>query len=170
MIPSIHREIVGGATAPNWTNLSTGSAVGGWGFLKNQDDQTQMNIQLPHGVKPGSVLKPHIHWSPVSATGGDVEWEFSWAATGIDGTFTNLVTETPVLAPAGTAAGKHIITTFPDISGHSTPSAAILCRLRRLRNTAGRGTYDNTAVLLFSDFHVLIDRDGTTTVDPPWDT
>ena len=160
------RAIATGVTAPAWTVIP-GSVTGGWGFANSQSDELSFNCQISHKVKPGSILKPHLHWVPSTTNNNNVRWNLIWNGALIDGAFTTDGTD-PVTAPTGGLV-KHYITTFTDISGFSVPSTILTFKLQRLGNDPA-DSFTGVAIALSFDVHYLSDRDGTTTVIPPWDT
>lgn len=72
-------------------------------------------IELLHGYKEGSDLRPHIHWAPQTANSGDVQWTLEYAAQVGGATPSNTII-TAVQAAGGVAwAHQHV--EFPVISG-----------------------------------------------------
>jgi hypothetical protein len=177
MYPTIVRESSGG-TAPTFEFLGTGggvSRVGGWGFGHTADDIMQFNLEIPHGVKPGSLVEFHIHWTPLVAN-GNVAWSFSYSGLPVDLTsdgaaWPNVVTLPTIYSPATNVAGRHLFTEIAaDIGGLAYPSAVLLCAVRRLGSSDGLDTNGGMAVVVSIGGHVLIDRDGSTNDHGPWDT
>jgi len=151
-----------GANTPALTAFR--STVQAYAFSASQVNEVFFDVQLPHGWSKGSVLHPHVHWSPGNSTATTVvrwELEYTWANIGAAfGTSTVLTVD----AAAGGVAYGHQLTAFGTIDGTGkTDSSVLMCRIARLGNHAN-DTYPNTAFGLSVDFHIQYDSMGDPTL------
>jgi len=122
--------------------------------------------QLPHSYKPGSTLRPHLHWAKSTSAAGNVMWQldYKWAKIGevIDASFTTLSTTSAVAGtPDTNAAGKHLISSFGDISGAGAQLSDILVmKLSRIGGNAA-DTYGADAIMFEFDIHFESDISGS---------
>jgi hypothetical protein len=155
-----------GSTAPSFDLFGPSGTLRTLRFNSGQHDEVHFEIQLPHNWKGGSKLYPHVHWTPVSATAGNVVWELEYAWASINGTYGapgNMASD-PV--PAGGTAWVHKLTRlleggndYIDGTGKSF-SSMLICRLHR---NAGSGSDTLAADVAFLEFdlHYEIDSFGT---------
>jgi hypothetical protein len=121
------------------------------------DKTIKFNVQLPHGWKDGSILRPHIHWVGETTAAGNVKWEFTYSWANIDAVFPTETTLTMVLANETVTADKHRMDFWSDITGTGkTYSSMLICSVSRL-GSDGQDTYGGSAYLLEFDAH--IDKD-----------
>ena len=126
-------------------------------FDKSAEEELFFSAQMSHMWKEGTDLKPHVHWAPSDSGAGNVGWGLACTWDNISGTYGN-TTITTVTAAAGGVADKHILSSFPDISGSGkTFSSMLVCRVFRSA-AVGADTYDDDAALLELDFHYEIDK------------
>ena len=166
-------RIQGSSNIPGWGVLSNdGSSSAGvyalW-FDDNTLEQVFFSVQIPHAVKLGSELHPHVHFVPENngATGATVVWGLEYVFADIGETFglTNIIyTDSHYPADAVLAADKHYVSSFEPIEMQNDGvSGMILCRL--FRSPAGGGgftdDYAHDAGLLEFDFHVIMDTPGS---------
>ena len=126
-------------------------------------EQVFFTIQIPHSYKSGTVLDPHIHWTPTTNATGVVKWnlEYSWASIG--DTFTTSVTISNTATAGGTPwVHKYIdlgsiTATANNISG---VSSMLVCRLYR-DPTLASDTYTADAGFLEFDIHIEMDTFGS---------
>ena len=109
-------------------------------------------FQLPHQWIEGSILRPHIHWAPMSTNTGDVYWrlEYQFLNTGdVVGAYTTV----NILATAGGVDEALQLNNFGDVSTTGvTISAMMLCKLSRIGGD-GTDTFTSTARLYEFDVH-----------------
>ena len=135
-------------------------------FKSNATEDVFFSVQMPHAWVEGSDIYPHLHWSPISDTGGDkVRWGFEFTWANVTGTFddtTILYAEDPIPPIGGKPmAYQHVISGFESISGagHNL-SSMLICRVFR-DGTHDNDTYKGFAYLLEFDFHYQIDASGS---------
>jgi len=167
---NILAQKVPGTGAPTLAQLGddgSGSVgVFGYSFAPAAENSVYFEIQLPHGIKAGTTIKPHIHWMAADATAGDVVWglEYMVSNEGLTSVSTSLITAT------GTAPGatkKQTITGLPDIVSGSLgtvtyikESTVISGRLFR-DGANGSDTYGAGAFGLSLDFHAQLEKLGS---------
>jgi hypothetical protein len=148
----------------DWRPGGSGTTFKVWEFTTN--DQAFFTCQIPHSYKPGTSLKPHVHWTPgdrgTAETVKTVAWKLDYAVANIDGTLDASANVDLTDTCTGTN-DKHEISLSGTIPGTGlTISAMLVCRIYRdagdswATNTAG-----NCPILLEIDFHFEIDRLGS---------
>ncbi len=139
-------------------------------FSASTEQELYFTIQLPHGYKEGTTLKPHVHWTPTAtdATSYVVVWGLEYSIMKVGGTFGNTTTITGSTTNITVnALGQHVITILPDITSpaapnHFTISTVLVCRVFR-KATDGADAYASSAGLLGIDFHYQSDMTGSRT-------
>jgi len=123
--------------------------------------------QMPHAWKPGSTIKPHIHWSKTVGSADAVSWVFYYRHIGF-------ATETAeawvgpiagtIFAGSQTVTNNHIITSFGDVAMTGKRESSCLCwQVRRLGNTDADAA---DARLYEFDIHYQVEKLGTSTETP----
>ena len=109
-------------------------------------------FEIPHDYKPGTDMRPHIHWTPHDDTGGNVKWQFSYSIADNGLPFTAMKT----ISAIDSADGKNLYYSKefdPVISGEGiTGGAVIVARLFR-DPTDPDDTYAGIAKLLTIGIH-----------------
>jgi len=154
---------VGPTKTPGFGEFPSGSGLYTYLFDGGTSDEyVYFTCQLPHKYKPGTDLKPHVHFAPTNANAGDVKWflEYTWENYG--GSFSaspNTATGTETVA-AGTAY-KHMICGLGTISGSGKKeSSMLICKIYR-DPTDSDDTYASDAAFLEIDFHYQSNKRGT---------
>ncbi len=160
---------ISGAMARVGTTAPTLGAFGPSGSLKvlrfdsGQNDEIHFEIQMPHSWKVGSLVYPHVHWTPVSATAGNVVWNLEYAWVSINGTFGAPSTMSSDATAAGGVAWVHKLTRlksggldYIDGAGRGI-SSMLVCRLYR---NAGVGSDTLAADVAFLEFDLHYQVDG----------
>lgn len=151
-----------GATAPVLATFGTG-VLRTLMFENAKDDEVEFSVQLNHGYVQGTEIQPHVHWTETAATGAGtgVVWEltYSWAnVTGVFGGDTTITTTNTITGTSWT----HQLAELPGITGTSKNISSILvCRLRRLANSASADNYDQNCAFLGFDIHYQVDSIGS---------
>lgn len=151
-----------GADAPDLIQWN-GSRIRVLGFDGgNTTESVSKVIELNHDWKEGTIIKPHIHWSPVNANAGDVEWFLDWFAV-YEGTYTGIATLS-ILQAAGGVAWNEQFAAFPDITiltnyTIGTQMGFALYRIPGVTNPDD--TYGSDAAVLTVGLHVQIDTLGS---------
>lgn len=155
-----------GATAPSYKAFGPSGNLQALMFENGHHDEVFFEVQLPHAWKQGSKIYPHVHWSPIDTTAGNVVWELEYSWANIDGTFGapgNMATDATA---AGGTAWVHKLTKLKE-SGNDyidgtgkTFSSMIMCRLHRNAG-AGSDTLAKDVALLEIDFHYEVDSFGS---------
>jgi len=127
-------------------------------FDSNTTEIVAGQAQMPHKWKLGSLISPHVHWSPTSISTGSVVWQFDCdvasAHEAFSGTYT---TSGSVAIYADGTINNHIVSDIIDLdmTGKGL-SAIILWRISRIGGSAS-DTYPDDARLLEFDIHYEID-------------
>jgi len=153
-----------GFTDPDWVQVTDDGAgsvgVYALGFADNRDEELFFTVQIPHSYKQGTDILPHVHWLPLGADTGVVEWQLEYTWANIDSAFPTTSTATGTDAGAGTA-NTHQVVSLSTITGTSKNiSSMLLCRIHRDGGN-GSDTYTGDAVLLEIDFHFQINTMGS---------
>lgn len=129
-------------------------------FPPGVDRELHFTLQMPHRYIEGSALDPHIHWSPMDATGGNVRWGLEYTISSINSTF-GITSTQVVTAAAGTTALKHLVTDFGDISGSGLTISFMLTGRIFRNGTDGADTYGGDCALHEFDLHTQVDDLGS---------
>ena len=135
-----------------------------WQFQPGLNQYLHMSYQMPHGWLPGTAVRPHVHYTPLTTPSGVIVWEWViyHAPGGGGGVFsegetivrhadlTDTVAATTLVQPAGEL----------DLGVGTRESHIMLMRLGRLGSDKA-DTYAGNAVYLSSDLHYKIEKVGT---------
>jgi hypothetical protein len=135
-----------------------------WYFPANVDSELHFQLQLPHGYKLGSTLKPHLHWFVDESSAGNVRWGLEYLAVRPGQVIGNTVINTSTDLEFGSSSVPytHSITALGDITGNELYiSSMIPMRLFR-EGSHVEDTHTGNAGLLEFDIHVLKDTEGST--------
>lgn len=153
-----------GVTSPTLAAFGPSGDIRALRFDSGQHDEIYFEIQMPHAWKEGSNIYPHVHWSPVSTTTGNVVWSLDYTWANINGTFGAPTTMNSDAAAAGGVAWVHKLSTLKDGSGNAyidgtgkTLSSMIMCRLHR---NAGAGSDTLAADVAFLEFDIHFEVDS----------
>lgn len=140
-------------------NDTDGATPGGLSF----------EIQIPHGYKAGTDIRPHLHWGRITAGTGNVGWQVGFTIIKNDGTAAAHIAKATATETAIPDVNDAKITSFPVISGTTyslVESDIILCWLKR-DNTIGTN-YAGDAWIFSFDYHIQIEKPGTLNYAPPF--
>lgn len=122
--------------------------------------------QLPHAYKPGTGLKPHVHWQKTTSAAGNVLWRLEYKMCRIgevmDADFTAIDAAASVAGtPDTNTADKHLISSFTEIDGALLDiSDMLLLKLSRI-GADGADTYGADARFLEFDIHYQRNSPGS---------
>jgi len=116
--------------------------------------------QMPHSWKTGSLIAPHVHWTPTDTGAGNVLWRWEYKLVPIGSAIPSGYTPVDAVAAAGGVADKHLITKFGLVSTGGSLSLMILWKLSRIGGDVA-DTYGSEARLLEFDIHYQIDSLGS---------
>jgi hypothetical protein len=120
-----------------------------------------LQAQMPHNWKEGSIIVPHIHWSPTSTHTGNVLWRMEYKIASINGVYPGSWTTLNVLDAGDGVADTHQLASFGNVSMTGvTISAILLILISRIGND-GSDTYTGTAKLDEFDIHYQVDGFGS---------
>jgi hypothetical protein len=160
---------IGPANQPSW-DVFIGS-IRMPAFAVNEE--VFFDIQLPHDWKPGSQIRPHVHWAPngaVVANNDQVKWAIEYEITDMDEVYggTATITGEETMAVPGIVQKHHFLTEIgaPLSMTGFEESCVMICRL--YRTAASAQEYAGDAVLLSFDLHYQKEKQGTYNYEPPW--
>ena len=154
-----------GAAAPDLINLDATdiqvSAFDGAATL----EESNGHRELQHDYEEGTDIVPHVHWMPVNANAGNVEWFFEYY---IKSGAVILATGTldAVQAAPGVAWEEQRMD-FSAIDGSSfTIGAQVSIRFYRDPNGgSGNDTYGSDAAVTTFGYHYRVNTTGSRTID-----
>lgn len=140
---------------PDWVSYKGGLILSfGNNEIEANEEEVYFLIQLPHSIKEGSTIKPHVHWTAKSNEANKVvRWGISYSFTNIDAIFP---AATIIYSDATTnnEADKHVCAYFPDIPLPNMKISGILI-VKLFRNSSSSfDTYTDDAYLLEFDIHI----------------
>lgn len=135
-----------------------------WFFRDNAGvDAMSFTIQMPHNWKVGTVIHPHIHWTPRSSAAGNVQWnlDYTWATyDAVTPATFPAITTTSVVATGPFTANQHLLTplTIGDVGINGTGKAVSTILIGRIwrDSSLAADTYAADAGGLSIDFHISI--------------
>jgi len=155
-----------GASAPDLIDFKGDSDVQLYGFDgANTREVLKTTLQLPHGYKAGTAVRPHIHWCPSTGDAGGVVWQikYSWASVGT--VFPDLTLAVGVADPAE-EAWMHQIRGFDEIPGDEKKESSQLVIAIIRDPSHGSDDYGADAGFIEFDVHFQREKDGTVTEYP----
>jgi len=164
-VPATGLRVAGAVSPPDVDNNYAGTLL----FASNATEAVGLTVQLPHGYKEGSLLKPHVHWTKTTSELGGVYWEmdYKWARIGevIEANWTTIgssdVSNEPYAGEDTATADLHLITGLGDIDGTGSQiSDMLLIVIKRIHDNA-EDTYGADARLLEFDIHYQSDDPGS---------
>lgn len=161
----------GGSKDPGFGKIKdNGSASQGvftYLFDAATEEELYFSVQMPHGYKEGSDIKPHVHWMPTAngAAGADVCWglEYTWVNIGdVMGNTSIIYGDTNHLAE-DLVDDRQYITSLGTIDGTGKKiSSMLMCRIfRDATGVGGTDDYASDAALLEIDIHFEKDSFGS---------
>lgn len=146
--PPVWEEFIGNIY--QWSFKNEGDA--------NKEPEVGFVIQMPHDWD-GSLIYPHIHWSPEENSSGSVVWaiEYTWISYDHDTPleFPSTTTLTGTSRELSSMGHKHLITEFgsitPSSNQNSISSILVVTFFRNSTNAAD--TYPKKAFALSFDIH-----------------
>jgi len=118
-------------------------------------------VQLPHGWKQGSNLRPHIHWQPTTTNNGNVLWRLEYKWTNYNEVEAGSWTTVDVIATSIGVVGTHQVISFAELNGTNKLISSILTiKLSRIGGDVS-DTCTADALLKEFDIHYLVDSNGS---------
>ena len=129
-------------------------------FDDTSDECVNFAVQIPHGYKYGTNLRPHMHWSPTDATAGNVVWtEECWLAE-VGAAFALVLSDSVTDAADGDAV--HQIASWSEIDGSAIDSVSAMLQCQLCRDADNLAdTYGSDAAFNEADFHYQTDQPGS---------
>ena len=163
-VPLVGRAQPGaGGDGPTLKALQTdgegSEGVHQYAYPANADKWLHFTVEIPHSWLLESELRPHMHWAPSNASGGNVVWGIEYSFATVDGTFgtTTIITVTD----AAEGALKQHYAAFSAISMAGITGLDTILAGRIYRDTGASDTYGSDAFGLDVGFHYQIDSLGS---------
>jgi len=133
------------------------------------NDECYITVQMPHGYKRGSTLRPHIHWTPGTRgneeAGKTVAWKADISHAKLGAAFSTKATvNLTATNPVGAVDGLHLIGPAADyvVPADFGESGMLLVRLYRDTGDTWAGTISGQLPLLLEfDIHYQLDKLGS---------
>ncbi len=143
-----------------------------YGYRMDIADTAHLAVQMPHSMKVGTIIKPHLHILnkteiAAGATSYNTKWTFTYIWANINSSFGNEASSTPVTVDhRGNAALKHQIVSFDNVTPSATQggiSSILLMAVGRV--AADSAGYAGTDIYTLGlDIH--FERDGMGSREP----
>lgn len=150
-------------------NVSVTFGGRAWRLYEFADqDECFVTVQMPHGYKRGSVLRPHVHWTPGARgneeAGKSVGWKVDIACAKLNAAFANLATvDLTSTLTAEAVDGQHVIGPAANFTPPADfgESGMLLVRLYRDGGTWAGTATGSLPLLLELDIHFEMDKIGS---------
>lgn len=148
-----------GAAAPSLTTLTGGIKTYQFNGVATMNE-CFASIELLHDYKEGTDIYPHIHWSPTTASAGNVKWQLEYSVVSPGGAISGSSTTTVTQAASGIKLHNAEFTT--SIPGTNRKIGDQIM-LRLFRNPSdGADDYGDPAALISFGIHYQVDDIGST--------
>lgn len=150
-----------GSTAPTLTAFGPSGTNQALVFAVN-DFVFTPGFHIKHGIKPGSKIYPHVHWTTDGTDTNTVKWELSITiAKGHNQEAFPADTVIELEQAGSGTAWQHMIVEASDAQALDAPEvdSVVMMRFRRITNGGTNNTDDVFG--LFVDIHYQKDRFGT---------
>lgn len=131
-------------------------------FVHTQADEVQFEVQLPHRGKEGSVIYPHVHFTPTTSGTGTAKFILEYYAANVDAQFpASPSTYEMTKTWAVNQQWYHLIAgnnTGLTISGWTLSN---VLKVRLYRDNTVDGNYAAAVGFLYFDIHVEINTLGS---------
>ena len=127
-------------------------------FSASATNVIAIQAQMPHAWKEGSVIVPHLHWSPTNTHGGSVYWRMEYKVANVGETFPGSFTPVNILAAGAGVSDAHQLASFGDIAMTGKRVSCMLLIL--LSRIGGEGTDDYNAACKLNEFDIHYQVDG----------
>lgn len=152
-----------GSTAPALVAFGPSGNLKTLQFETAHHDEVHFEFQMPHAWKEGTRIYPHVHWTPINTTAGNVVWELEYSWADMSGTFGAPGNMASAATAAGGVAWVHKKTdlieggnNYIDGAGKKI-SSMLVCRLHR---NAGAGSDTLAEAVAFLEFDIHYEMDG----------
>lgn len=161
-----------GANNPSWGVFRNG--IYGYTFSASTMQEVWANFHVDHDYAAGTVLYPHIHWSPTTTSTGTVRWGIEYTvakghqqgASSTFGTTTTIYVEQVI---STNSQYQHFVSevSLADAipSTNVEPDTVIMVRFFRDANHAN-DTFPDTVVGIFGDLHYQVNTLSTINKSP----
>lgn len=158
-----------GANAPTWSTFRDG--ISAYEFSAGTMNEIWITFHIKHDYAEGSLVYPHIHWSPNTTSTGVVRWgmEYTVAKGHDQEAFPS--TTTIYLEPNITSNKQyqHIVSEASDDQAFDAFEADTLVLMRIFRDAANAAdTFPDTVFAFTADIHFQANKDYTPNKAPPF--
>lgn len=132
-------------------------------FASNVTETIAVLLQMPHGWREGSAIRPHLHWSKTTDAAGDVVWQIKYRvfnAGDVPPDFSDFVSATSRSEEPGSTQ-KHVIEIFPEIDMTGKSVSCMLSVVLQRDHDAAADDYEADARVWEFDVHYQIDSLGS---------
>lgn len=145
-------------------------------FAPDDINECFANFHLGHDYVPGTMVYPHVHWSPHTTSIGNVRWafEYTWARRADStGQISFPATETLYIESGVAVPSQYMHKVNESGEGFGIPGstmevdALLLCRIFR-DGTHPNDTFPDAVNLLTVDIHYQSDTKTTPLRTPPF--
>ena len=158
-------SVPSGSASPDLVTLPGATIISQWAFDgQNTAETLETQFEIMHDYKLGSLVYPHVHWSPSTADAGNVKWFIYYSIADAMGEFSAETVSSVVQAAGGLGANGrviHQIVEFPalDLSNYDI-GAQIRLAIRRVPGDA-QDTYGADAFMHAVGIHYQSDTRGS---------
>lgn len=154
------------ANDPTWAVLVGG--IYAWSFPAGADKELFLAFHINHDIKPGSLMYPHVHWSPGNNNTGVCRWVLEYTVAKGHGQEVFGATNTIVLEQAGSGTPlMHQIIETDENNAIVAPEVDSLIIMRLAREGShANDTLTDGAFGLTVDFHYQANATGTVNKAP----
>jgi len=142
-----------------------GNGIYAYHFEDSKRNEMYATFNINHDYKVNSLMYPHIHWAPMSASTGNVRWviEYTLAKGHTQGDIVTGIPTQVVLNSSGTGTiGEHIIVEVPLTAAFSAAEPDTVVLMTIYRDAANVGdTFVGDAVIFMLNIHYQSDHDTT---------
>lgn len=149
------------ATNPAVLTNVDGSGIFVYGFQNGATaNNLQFTIQLPHGYKAGTNIKPHLHLAPIDNAGGNANIGVTYKISNDGSAMEATVTDYQVVVLPSTTLAQDVLV-FDDIAGTNLIESSIIIGTLTRTPGAGDDNYANTVLALSFDVHYEVEKLGS---------
>jgi len=158
-----------GANAPTWSTFRNGLSA--YEFSAGTMNQIWITFHVKHDYAEGTLVYPHIHWSPNTTSTGVVRWGMEYTvAKGHDQEA--FPASTTVYVESNIASNKqyqHIVSEVSDGDAFDAFEADTLILMRVFRDAAhANDTFPDVVHAFTADIHFQANKDYTPNKAPPF--
>lgn len=169
ILGSVRTGKLRGIADPDYVQVADDGAgstgVFGLAFDASSEEEIGFDLQVPHGYKLSTKLRPHVHWHKTTDAVGEVRWglEYRGSAPLAQMPATTAIIYATSSVTAAADKLMHEVTAFEHIDCDGISACYQMRFFRDATNAAD--TYAADAVPMYFDFHIEKDTPGS---DQEW--